>query len=358
MNTKYNIYKLKKTDTLKSISNELKKTPQEVAQFHNIFADDSNLIGVAFPENFKELYVPITVSIKELEHFPKVAFDYDSYLNIKPFKEQLIYQVENHIITKGTNYILKFQAGIKFIKKSNGNFIIEINKYKREKDKKLDSILYNLLERLEKVFYPLQVIVSNEGQILKINNYNQILKNWKQLKPSIFEEYEGKIIENYVSHFEKNILNEKKLEVFLFKDLFLKTYFNQLYDNYTSSFFYEKQYSFPILPKMRNVDYLIKQKIDPFLTKQGKIKIEIIGQSNDKRTQLDYESKLDEPFFIENNSNRVIKGVLEGKYILNAKTHIIEDACLKCDLQLDHYESITVSISLINEKKILNNSLN
>ncbi len=200
--------------------------------------------------------------------------------------------------------------------------------------------------------------MSNEGQILKINNYNQILKNWKQLKPSIFEEYEGKIIENYVSHFEKNILNEKKLEAFLFKDLFLKTYFNQLYDNYTSSFFYERQYSFPILPKMRNVDYLIKQKIDPFLTKQGKIKIEIIGQSNDKRTQLDYESKLDEPFFIENNSNRVIKGVLEGKYILNAKTHIIEDVYLKCDLQLGHYESITVSISLINEKKILNNSLN
>lgn len=347
MKTKYNIYKVKEKDTLVSIAKELNKTKQEVAHFHNIFANDDNLIGVVFPKYLKELYVPVTINVKELEHIPKVKFDYDSYLGIKFIKETLTYYVEKQITTKGKTYVLKNLTKIKFIKKTNDNFIIQINKYNRDKDKKLGSIIYNLLEKLEEVFYPLQVVVSKEGQILKINNQEQIVENWKNLKATIVEEYEGEIIENYIIHFEKNIVDENKLETFLLKDLFLKTYFNHLYGNYAPTFQINKQYSFPIKSKIKNVDYKIEQQIDPFLTKDGKIEIQISGHCNDKRTQLDFESNLDEPFFTANNVNPIVDGKLEAKYIVNATTNIIEKGYFKCNLQLDNLEETTVSFNLV-----------
>lgn len=348
MKTKFNIYKLKETDTLISIAKELNKTKQEVAHFHNIFANDDNLIGVVFPKYLKELYVPVTDNIKELEHIPKVKFDYDSYLGLKYINETLTYQVENQITTKGRKYTLRNRTEVKFIKKSNDSFIIQINKIDKEKDSKLDSILYNLLEKLEEVFYPLQLIVSKEGQILKINNHKEIVGNWKKIKTTILQEYEGEIIENYISHYEKNIASEKTLKKFLLKDLFLKTYFNHLYGNYAPNFQINKQYSFPIISKIKDVDYKIQQKIDPFLTQEGKIEIQIMGKSFDKRTQLDYETYLDEPFFTANNVNPIVEGNFEAKYILNGVTYIIEKANLKCDLQTIDYENITVLINLVD----------
>lgn len=349
MKTKYNTYNLKENDTLISISKELNKTPIEVAGFHNIFADEDNYIGTTFPNNLKELYVPLTINIKELEHTPKVNFDYDSHLNLKPSKQSLLYQVEKEISSKSNTYTLRFKTEIKCIKKSGVNFVFEINKLDREKDSSLDTILYDLIEKLDTVFYPLQLLISDEGKLIEIKNHKQILENWKNLKPTIFEEFEGKVIENYLEYFEKNISDLKTLENLLFKDLFLNTYFNNLYINYTSRHYIEKQYDFPLFAKIKNVSYLVNQKIDPYLSNEGKIEIEISGKSNDKRTQLDFESNLDESFFTESSANKIIEGNFEVKYILNSVTNTIENAKLVCDLKLNDYKKIIVSLNLIRD---------
>lgn len=347
MQTKYNTYKLKEADTLISIAKELKKTPQEVASFHNIFASEDKLIGVSFPKKLQELYVPLAIDVKEIEHIPKVKFDYNSVLNIKLSKQALVYKVEKQIITKLDSFSVKFQIEVKFIKKVESNFLFEIHKSHREKDTSLDTILYNIIEELEEVFYPLQLIISNEGAMIAIKNHKEILKNWSDLKPIVQEKYQGEVIDNYLSFYEKGISDKAVLESLLFKDIFLKTYFNSLYGNYTSTYAIEKQYSFPILSKCKNINFFVKQTIDPYLSEKGKVAIEISGELNDKRTHLDFESNLDESFFTVSESNKVVDGNIDIKYTLNAESHVIEKAFLECDLQLENYRKIKLAINLI-----------
>ncbi|CAM3749360.1 hypothetical protein FLGE108171_13195 [Flavobacterium gelidilacus] len=347
MKTKYNTYSLKEKDTLISISKELNKTPIEVAGFHNIFADEDNYIGTTFPSNLKELYVPLSINIKELEHTPKVNFDYDSHLSLKPSKKVLLYQVEKEIVSKSNTYTLKFKTEIIFIKNSGVNFVFDINKLDRKKDSSLDTILYNLLEELDQVFYPLQLLISEKGELLEITNHNEILKNWSTLKTELQEKYEGEVIENYIKYYEKNITDKIVLEKMLFKETFINTYFYKLYTNYTSTHFIEFNYCFPVISKIKNIDFVVKQSVNPFLSDDNKVEIEISGKSIDKRTQLDFDSNLDDPFFMESETNNLVEGNFDAKYLLNPESKIIESVTLSCDLLLENPKKINLSIILI-----------
>ena len=88
----------------------------------------------------------------------------------------------------------------------------------------------------------------------------------------------------------------------VFKEVFLNTYFNSLYGNYTTRFNFEKEYDLPLNSKVSNIKYFVKQSVNPYLTKKNNIEVEISGKSIDKRTQLDYESNLDNAFFLVDNS--------------------------------------------------------
>ena len=347
MKAKYNIYVLKKDDTLISIATELNKSPSEIAGFHNIFVTEDNYIGTTFPANLKELYVPLSVSVKELEKVPKVNFDYDSYLSLKPKKQRLTYQVKKIITANNNYYELDFQIEIMFLKKQGASYLFEINKLTRKKDVNLDTILYNLLDELDQVFYPLRLLLSKEGSLEAVHNYKEILKNWSNLKPIIQEKYDGKIIESYLEYYENTLSDKAILERMLFKEIFLNTYFNSLYVNYTSSFSFEKEYAFPLNSKVKNIEYFVKQSVNPYLTKENKVEVEIKGVSVDKRTQLDYESNLDDAFFLMDDSNPLVEGNYEAKYELNQETNAIENVLLICDLQLEHQKEIKVAIKLV-----------
>ena len=347
MKAKYNIYILKTEDTLLSIAKELDKNPSEVAGFHNIFVTEDNYIGKTFPPNLKELYVPLSVSVKALEKVPKVNFDYESYLTLKPKKQKLIYDVKKEFTEKSRYYELEFRIELKFLKKHGANFLFEINKLNRKKSVNLDSILYDLLAELDQVFYPMQLLISKEGSLEALYNYKDILKNWSDLKPQIQEEYEGKIIESYLEYYENTLLDKTVLQKMLFRDTFLNTYFNSLYGNYTSSFNFEKKYNFPLNSKVRNIEYFVKQSINPYFTSENKIEVEIFGTSVDRRTQLDYESNLDDAFFLMDDSNPLVEGNFEAKYELNPETNGIENILLLCDLQLEHQKEIKVAINLV-----------
>lgn len=347
MKAKYNIFILKPEDTLISIASELNKSPSEIAGFHNIFATEDNYIGTTIPTSLKELYVPLSVNVKELEKVPKVNFDYDSFLSLKPKKQKLTYQVKKEFTVRDNFYELDFLVEIRFIRKIGTSFLFEINKFDRKKDVNLDAIFYNLLDDLDQVFYPLQLLISKEGSLEAIHNYDNIFKNWSDLKPNIQEKYEGKTIVSYLEYYE-NLLSDKiTLQKMLFKDVFLNAYFNSLYGNYTASFNFEKEYDFPLNSKVSNIKYSVKQSISPYLTKENNIKVEISGKSIDKRTQLDYESNLDDAFFLVDHSNPLVEGSFDAKYNLNRETNMIESVFLTCDLQLEHQKEIKVAIKLV-----------
>ena len=96
-----------------------------------------------------------------------------------------------------------------------------------------------------------------------------------------------------------------------------------------------------------NIKYFVKQSVNPYLTKKNNIEVEISGKSIDKRTQLDYESNLDNTFFLVDNSNPLVEGSFEAKYNLNPATKMIENVFLTCDLQLEHQKEIKVAIKLV-----------
>ncbi|WP_130736946.1 hypothetical protein [Flavobacterium sp. J27] len=349
MKKKYNILELSEKDTLFSVSKELQKPVDEIAGFHNIFATSDCVIGTSFPKNLKQLYVPSTINIREVKREPKVNFSYGSFLNLMPTNKENLYQIEKEIIQGTVSYKFNFQVGIKLIKKTGDDFIFRISKLNKEKDLKTDTILYNLLEELEQVYYPLELHISKSGCVSKIKNHKQILQNWKEQKIALYEKYQGDVVINYLDYYEKNISNKEVLEKLLMKDIFFTVYFNALYENYSTDYFFEKEFEIPVFSKCKHVNYLVNQKINPYLSKKGKVEIEIKGKAKDERTQLDFESNLDHSFFMPSGTNPVVTGDLKIKYQLNAITHSIDSVFFECDLQLEKYKKVRLTISSLNE---------
>lgn len=353
MKSKYNIYKLKENDTLINVAKRLEKTPQEVAHFHNVFANQESLIGVTFPKDLQELYIPRSINEKELEHLPKVKFNGGTKLGIKSFKNVLLYQVKNQIFSQKKIYKYNYQIEVKYIKKVKENYWFEVNKLNKVKDNKLDGNLYNVIEKTEEVFYPLQLLISEEGNLIEIYKHEEIVERWPKLKTSILEEFEGIVIENYLLYYEKNIFDKEKLQTLLFKDVFLNTYFSQVYIDYSSQYNVKRPLYFPLISRIKDVEYEVEQKIDPYVSKEKQIHIEINGHVNDKRVKLDFESNLDMPFFSRfENSNEKVEGKFKAKFNLNSNKFFIEKAELISELELDSIQKNEISIELISNSLV------
>jgi hypothetical protein len=339
----YNIYKIKESDTLQNIAKALNESPDDVARFHNIFASQDFLISSDFPENLKELFIKPDVSEKSLDNIPKVKFVYDNKLELKKLKTEIDYNVVINILTNERIFNINYKVKLKFISKIGENFIFELDKIK-EKDPDFD-IIQEVDFLVEKVIYPLQILVNEEGYLLEILNYKSILKRWKPLKKNILELFEGEIVEETLQQYENKILNEEIFKLLLKKDIFLNVFFNGIYSNYNNKFSIESTINFPVFPKINNLNFKVISKIDAFLTHENLISIDKNGSLEDNRTIQDLEHNLNKPQFAISSTNNFAKGNYAAKYLLNSNTNFIKKVIFSCEILLLDKHKIEVYIN-------------
>lgn len=351
MKPKYKKYKIKKGDTLESISQTLEKPTHEVKSFHNIFCESNDYISVEFPKNLKELFIYPEFNEKELTLIPKVSFDEAYKLPLKPILEKMNYGVMYTIKSGDEENTVKFEVSITYKGKTSSNMhVFEVDRISKTfiNDEEVNSIADELAVKTSAVLYPLELVVSNEGNWIAINNYKAINKRWSKIKEKVNDEYEGEWVEKYLLENEKMLENEDFLLNSLKKDWFLKSYFNSIYVYYSHKFKFQTNTTFPILPNCKGVSYDIEQKIEEYLDEYNLIRIEQKGELNEERSKEDLENEMDIPYYgiIDPNAVRA-KGNYRSLYFLNGKTNFIESLFLECSIDVAVEKKVQVVASLL-----------
>ncbi|NHN27601.1 hypothetical protein FIA58_018120 [Flavobacterium jejuense] len=351
MKPKYKKYKIQKGDTLQSVSEKLDKTTHEVKNFHNVFCDSDEYIGVTFPKGLKELYIYPTYNEKELSLIPKVPFDDAFKLSLKPTQNKINYGVMYTIKSGNEENTLKFEVSVIYKgKNEKDNLVFEVDKISKTfiNDEEVNTIADELAIKTSDVLYPLEVNITEEGKWIGVNNYKEINKRWEQIKEKILDEYEGEWVERYLLLNEKTLGNEDDLLGSLQKDWFLNSYFNTIYVYYSHKFKFQTSTTFPILSNCKSVSYDIEQKIEEYLDEYNLIRIEQKGELKEERSKADLENEMNIPYYGVLYPNRdIAKGNYRSLYFLNGKTNLIESLFLECSIELEVMKEIQVVVSLL-----------
>ena len=352
----YNIYNIKKGDTIENIALRLGQEVQQVRNFHNIYAKQEELISLDFPIELNNLYITPEFSEKKIDNIPKVNFIYDSKIDINPSKKKLLYNVNNEITIGKEVIILNYQMGVQFVEKIQNQFLFEISKQSPFEEVDNFSMMQELDSKILDAIYPLQVYVNNLGFCTGIANFEVVEQRFKLVKKNILDEFEGQNAIDNINFYQTCFNNESEFKKILDNDIFINSYFAGIYENYngtydyfTKGYFYEKNIGFPILMNIKPTDYKTQNYIEPYLNDDNLVTIERMGILNDNRALLDFEIKSNVPYYASfEKSNQKAEGNLTAIYTLDSITHTITTAKVQCTIELYQERKIKCEIQLVS----------
>jgi hypothetical protein len=348
MKLKFKKYKIKKGDSLKSLSNQLGKPVQELRNFHNVYCKDTELISMELPIHLQHLYIYPSFDIEAIEGFPKVTFESNSIFKFNPEQVNDTFGVM-HTITEGEVVTtVKFELSIKYLKKEGSYAVFEINRISDLfiNDEVANTIADELAVKVSSVLYPLQLLVNEDGTWEEIYNYNTIVKRWAKQKEKILKEYEGDWAESYLARNESVLSDKALLNWSLKKDWSLSTYFSAIFINYFDAFEVTKQVSFLLFTDDNPLDFKVIQKITKYLDEDEIVRINVDGNLNEERSELDIINGYGFPFSAEQEAIESDKGVYRALYFLN-KENKLETAFISCMIELEQIKKVEVVVSKI-----------
>ncbi|WP_340199085.1 hypothetical protein [Ascidiimonas sp. W6] len=189
-----------------------------------------------------------------------------------------------------------------------------------------DKIPNNLNEiipfEVSSFIYPLVVETNYQGNISRINNFDEIKIRWKKLKNTLNRKYDNAILAKYIKQSENYLRSIQSFEKRIFQDWFLNLYFAPIYTSYSDDLYTFKQIGYPIIKGISPINYQIKQKI---IESPKDIRITLNGEIDDPRCALDIEQGSNTPYFsIINPKEKKLKGTNDILYFVNKNSGVIE----------------------------------
>lgn len=212
-------------------------------------------------------------------------------------------------------------------------------------DTEPDLLIDQLVYEIGKVFYPLIAEIDFNGKFLKISNVEEIQKRWLIVKEDVSNYFIGEEVEKYVYLMDEAISDEQHLNDSFENDLFISTYFANIYKSYTSSLVIEKDTSFPLAGKGKPVQFRLTENVERQLNEFQAIEIHHQGTVNDERSAQDIEEEYFFPVHrLSDPSINTAEGSYEALYILNKDTKAIESVVAKWTLSLKSRKEVEVKI--------------
>jgi hypothetical protein len=355
MNNQYRKIKINKSDTLDTLSEKLGLEKQEMIGFHNVHAKQKELIIHDLPVGLEELYVYPFIYQKIKDSSLKVKLESDYKLVNKPTKQTLHYGVLYYITSGEEENTIKFEISVKYLKQDYQGLYYEVNKTSPTfiNDSETDIIADVLAEKVAAVFYPLTVIVNEQGKWIGIANYEAVKSRWQTVKKTIYKDYEGQWIADYVQECENNLATESRFVQTMAGNWFLNAYFSGIYNRYgnayhlvNSNFGFENKTTFPILTDIAGLQYATKYYLQELLDEDQIVKIDVTGILDDSRSKADIENRLNFSS-IEDPSATKATGSYTAKYFLDTATQTIESMVLECSIELDIPQKVKIVIATL-----------
>jgi hypothetical protein len=354
-------YNLKGGDTLQEIT-ELFGIEESVWKgYHNNMCRLDDVIRDTLPKHLKEIFLLPELWEKEQElneqitkdrcssDPQKITFGYNNTLVIKFCPDNLTYKVLIKINSNNQNNTIEYYVSVRWVRKDDLLYTIKINKFTETykiNGLNPDLVADELAIQTASILYPLELLVTRQDGIIGVNNIDEIQKRWINIKKNILNYNEGEVIEKYLRLTEKSVKDEETLQLSLKNDWFLHTYFNNIYQTYTSEYIIDNLIAVPFVFNTDGVEYKVQQKIDKDLDENGYINISMKGEPSDLRSIIDLENKLD---YNRYTSESPLVGECSAMYIVEPEYNTIEEVKFYSRLELEHSKEIDIHIVKIKK---------
>ena len=274
-------YPIKEGDTLESVAEKLNIETEYLKEVHNAKAGFWDKIRSRFPKHLTEIYVYSDVLEEQL---PEKKRKKEIRINLIPIPfytpKTYGYTLENY---EGDLLKNKIHYEVDTVYKQNDyNFkIIEINRKQVYINHKMpDVAVEQLLDKIAQNIFPITLRISDTGEIKAIANHKEIKKRWLVSKDELVQYYKKEQSDTIINKADLYFNNEKQLMGMLSNNWFFNLFFKPIYNNSAEIQYITK---LPFLSK-RLVEYEIKQTLEDFYTKSGKVIINHTGKIKDHRT--------------------------------------------------------------------------
>lgn len=258
----------------------------------------------------------------------------DNVLPFNPFELNHNYSVLYTIEKEGKKKTLEQKFSLLRLKpdtKQDDYHFIEINKTSALliDGKPIDTRAYTVAEMTAELLFPLRIVVNKYGKWIDLNSYDKLKERWEKQKDNVKELFDGKTFMQLTTNIENAIEDNSLLVKLLSGNWFLRANFNGIHRAYSRNFETERKLYFPAIAQTDDLQFLITQKVNPYLNDLNQIEVTQSGKSDDENVEEYYHAQ----------------------YLLNPNNYLIEELYLECDL-IDMKRKITVEVKNVDESKI------
>jgi len=286
-------------ETLESISEEINlENPKYLKEFHNAHCAKEDIIHDKLIPR-KRLLIPDHKKIKEYNSRNDAPFK-DSKLNPElPFKPEnfsKIFSVINKEIEEtefeNKSNVLLYTVSLKWMEKENNLHIFQL--FKNNFTDQQGSMMSDLASESIRSLNPIVVKTNEKGEIVHVSLKEETIYNFKNIKERLTDLFPDQYAKIYLDEFELAVLDKNIFDRRMKEDVFIKTYFANLRNDF------------------KNGKSLIKQTIG-----EENIPIEVVQKVDDKQY-------LDEVILQQKNQPK--NGIdFNGKYIIYTDTGLVKE---------------------------------
>lgn len=251
---------------LEEISRGYEMTREELVEFHNKHCALHELLTLTLPKYVEYLYIP------------EKAFKKQESNQLKSTKLDL----PNTESTKVYGVIVKFfpkelQLHYKINVKRIQNTIEFVKEKTYINNQEITKVVEQIFEKAEQAIYPLKIITDHNGDLLKIDNSEQIAKRWiSEYRPKLKEYYVSESADEIIDELDKALIDVEARKNLLTKNIFYRLFCLPICQSYPG--FFKKDILHIYFPGMSGeVSYEVEYKLRKNYTRGNKIVLEIKG---------------------------------------------------------------------------------
>ncbi len=204
-----------------------------------------------------------------------------------------------------------------------GLFYYSLSRKRFFKDgKQLEGFMEQLAEQSANCLYPLQVSVNRFGQIVSVNNQEDIKKRWETNQKGLAKRYSGKPFLKYCNNITKAVQSPQNILKSLNNDVVYDIMFSKLYINYTNKFTQPLEKEFRWFSGVKKIHFEGDQTVNPVIEENNRILIHYqgvmkpMGGIDQGETSVKYKLdakdhtllRIDGTFnYVHNNANKTLQ---------------------------------------------------
>lgn len=215
MEDSFLIYEVKDTDSLGSIAGSIGMTAEELRDFHNANCREAGLLWfngltgiqkVLIPKNYKSA---TQIRKENSAAAPSKSVSPEFYAETYQVVESYESDFENKL---EINYTLDIQL-TKIDENHVENFVASVYCYDFKKNgEKPDDKMSELSIACAESIAPIKFIISNEGKITGIFEFEKLLKTFEEKRKDLEDFYIGEVSKKYMDKFAESLSNKQYFE--------------------------------------------------------------------------------------------------------------------------------------------------